>query len=105
MVTATPSATMPSGQPRGGRRESAPGPQPFGFSRRYGFPRTPPPPCTPGAVPQLGNLFGLPVYLDEQLTHRDRVVFNAGSNAVSITMRSADLLRVSGAAVCRFARA
>jgi prolyl-tRNA editing enzyme YbaK/EbsC (Cys-tRNA(Pro) deacylase) len=56
-------------------------------------------------VPQLGNLFGLPVYLDEQLTHRDRVVFNAGSNAVSITMRSADLLRVSGAAVCRFARA
>ena len=61
--------------------------------------------CVPGAVPPLGNLFGLPVYLDEQLTQRERVVFNAGSNTVSITMLSADLVRVSAATVCRFARA
>lgn len=60
--------------------------------------------CTPGAVPPLGHLFGLPVYLDEQLTRRDHVVFNAGSNSVSITMRCADLVRVSGATVCRFAQ-
>ena len=61
--------------------------------------------CAPGAVPPLGHLFGLPVYLDEELTRRDRVVFNAGSNAISITMQSADLVRVSAATVCRFARA
>ena len=61
--------------------------------------------CVPGAVPPLGNLFGLRVYLDEQLTQRERVVFNAGSNAVSISMLSADLARVSAATVCRFARA
>jgi len=33
----------------------------------------------------------------------ERVVFNAGSNGVSITMRCEDVIRVSGATVCRFA--
>jgi Ala-tRNA(Pro) deacylase len=61
--------------------------------------------CVPGAVPPLGNLFGLPVYLDDQLTQRERVVFNAGSNSVSIVMASADLVRVAAATICRFARA
>jgi Ala-tRNA(Pro) deacylase len=58
--------------------------------------------CVPGAVPPFGNLFGLPVLLDEELAGRERVVFNAGSNAVSVTMRCADLVRLSGAQVCRF---
>jgi prolyl-tRNA editing enzyme YbaK/EbsC (Cys-tRNA(Pro) deacylase) len=31
------------------------------------------------------------------------VVFNAGSHARSITMRCTDLVRISGATVCRFA--
>ena len=59
--------------------------------------------CEPGAVPPFGNLFGLPVLLDEALCVNERVVFNAGSHARSITMRCADLVRVSGATVCRFA--
>lgn len=59
--------------------------------------------CEPGAVPPFGNLFGLPVLLDEALCANDRVAFNAGSTTVSITMRCADLVRVSGATVCRFA--
>jgi Ala-tRNA(Pro) deacylase len=58
--------------------------------------------CEPGAVPPFGNLFGLPVLLDEALCLNDRVVFNAGSNTVSIIMRCQDLIRVSGATVCRF---
>lgn len=60
--------------------------------------------CAPGAVPPFGNLFGLPVLLDEELASRGEVVFNAGSNAVSILMRGEDLVRLSGATVCRFAR-
>jgi Ala-tRNA(Pro) deacylase len=60
--------------------------------------------CAPGAVPPFGNLFGLPVLMDETLCRNERVVFNAGSNAVSITMRCADLIRLSGATVCRFAQ-
>ena len=59
--------------------------------------------CEPGAVPPFGNLFGLSVLLDEALCVNERVVFNAGSHARSITMRCADLVRVSGATVCRFA--
>lgn len=61
--------------------------------------------CVPGAVPPFGNLFGLPVLVDEALAARAEIVFNAGSNAVSILMRAADFLRHSGAAVHALARA
>jgi Ala-tRNA(Pro) deacylase len=61
--------------------------------------------CTPGAVPPFGNLFGLPVIVDEALAGRERIVFNAGSNAVSITMAATDFFRLSGATVSRIARA
>ena len=60
--------------------------------------------CAPGAVPPFGNLFGLPVLVDEGLCRNERVVFNAGSNSVSVTMRCEDLVRLSRATVCRFAR-
>jgi len=60
--------------------------------------------CAPGAVPPFGNLFGLPVLVDEALCRNERVVFNAGSNAVSIAMRCADLVRLSDASVCRFSQ-
>jgi len=60
--------------------------------------------CVPGAVPPFGNLFGLPVLVDEALTRTERIAFNAGSNSVSITMRTSDFVRLSGATVCRFAR-
>jgi len=59
--------------------------------------------CVPGAVPPFGNLFGLPVLVDEALCRNPRVAFNAGSNAVSITMRCEDMVRLAEAKVCRFA--
>lgn len=58
--------------------------------------------CRPGAVPPFGHLFGLSVLLDERLTACERVSFNAGSHTRSITMRGEDLVRLSGARVCRF---
>lgn len=60
--------------------------------------------CAPGAVPPFGNLFGLDVLVDEALTGCEEIAFNAGSNAVSVTMRGDDFVRLSGARVCRFAR-
>lgn len=60
--------------------------------------------CVPGAVPPFGNLFGLPVLVDEELAARDRIAFNAGDNAVSITMRADDFVRLSGATLVRCAR-
>ena len=61
--------------------------------------------CVPGAVPPFGNLFGLEVLVDEELTRCEEIAFNAGSRAVSITMRCADFVRLARARVCRFARA
>jgi Ala-tRNA(Pro) deacylase len=61
--------------------------------------------CVPGAVPPFGNLFGLPVLVDEDVARREEIAFNAGSNAVSIAMRADDFVRLSGAAVHALSRA
>lgn len=55
--------------------------------------------CVPGAVPPFGNLFGLPVLVDQALAARDEIAFNAGSNTRSIIMPCAEFLRLSGARV------
>jgi Ala-tRNA(Pro) deacylase len=61
--------------------------------------------CVPGAVPPFGNLFGLEVLVDEELTRCDQITFNAGSPAISITMRGADFIRLADVRICRFAQA
>jgi len=43
--------------------------------------------------------------VDEALTQREEIVFNAGSNAASIVMRCDDFLRLSGARVCLLSKA
>jgi Ala-tRNA(Pro) deacylase len=55
--------------------------------------------CVPGAVPPFGNLFGLPVFVDEALAERHEIAFSAGSNTVSIIVRGDDFLRLSEARV------
>ncbi len=57
--------------------------------------------CAPGAVPPFGNLFGLPVLADDGLA--EDLAFNAGSTSVSLLMRAADVLRLSGARVAPLA--
>jgi Ala-tRNA(Pro) deacylase len=59
--------------------------------------------CRPGAVPPLGNLFNLPVLMDESLRRCEQVSFNAGSNSWSVTMRREDLERVIQPRVGAFA--
>ena len=61
--------------------------------------------CAPGAVPPFGRLFGLEVVVDEELTRVDEIAFNAGSRAISLTMRGADFLRLTEGRVARFAQA
>ena len=48
----------------------------------------------PGAVPPFGRLFQLPVYCDSRLAANERINFNAGDHAISVTMRYADYLQV-----------
>lgn len=55
--------------------------------------------CQPGAVPPFGNLFGLPVLMDDALLEEDTVYFNCGSHTVSLQMSREDLANATGARV------
>lgn len=48
--------------------------------------------CTVGCVPPFGNLFSppLPIYVDQEVLTRERIVFSAGSHYHSIRMRPED---------------
>lgn len=61
--------------------------------------------CLPGAVPPFGNLFGLPVLVDEGLLREETVNFNCGSRRLSLGMRRADMVRAAEATVAAFAAA
>jgi len=52
------------------------------------------PQCEAGAMPPFGNLYGLPVYVDESLTKDDSIVFNAGNHTQTVKMKYADFVRV-----------
>jgi Ala-tRNA(Pro) deacylase len=48
------------------------------------------PDCETGAMPPFGNLYGIPVYVDETLTRDDEIAFNAGTHLELIRMSFAD---------------
>ena len=51
--------------------------------------------CLPGAVPPFGNLFGLPVMMDNTLMAEETVYFNCGSNTISLRMARSDLVALT----------
>jgi Ala-tRNA(Pro) deacylase len=48
-----------------------------------------------GAMPPLGNLFGLTVYFDASLVDEEVIAFNGGTHRDLIRMRVADFLRLA----------
>lgn len=52
------------------------------------------PDCEPGAEPPFGNLYGVPVFLDETLRARRTMVCRDGSHTSSITLAVSDYVRV-----------
>jgi len=52
------------------------------------------PDCELGAMPPLGPLYGLPVYLDGSLAGQDTIAFNAGTHREAIHMRTAEFRRL-----------
>ncbi len=48
------------------------------------------PQCDAGAEPPFGNLFGVPVYVDESLARDEHIVFPAGSCTETVRLRYAD---------------
>lgn len=47
-----------------------------------------------GAIPPLGNILGLPTYLDKKVLENEWINFNPGSRTHSIAMKSSDLARI-----------
>jgi Ala-tRNA(Pro) deacylase len=52
------------------------------------------PGCEPGAMPPFGNLYGIPVWVDESLTEDDEIAFNAGNHEQTVHMKYADFARL-----------
>jgi Ala-tRNA(Pro) deacylase len=62
------------------------------------------PDCEVGAMPPFGNLYGIPVYVDQQLAEDETIVFQAGTHTETIRMRYADYARLVQPIVIAFAR-
>jgi len=52
------------------------------------------PDCETGAMPPFGNLFGVPVWVDDALGRETETVFNAGNHRETIHMAYADFVRL-----------
>jgi len=61
------------------------------------------PDCQPGAVPPFGELYGLPVYLDEALAEDPEIIFSAGTLSDAIRMGNADFVHLVKPRICSFA--
>lgn len=60
------------------------------------------PDCDTGAMPPFGNLYGLEVYVDEELAQHPRIAFQAGSHHELVTMSYADFSRLVQPKVAEF---
>jgi len=52
------------------------------------------PECELGAMPPFGNLYGMPVFVDEALARDEHIAFNAGTHTELIRMPYADFARL-----------
>ena len=52
------------------------------------------PGCEPGAMPPFGNLYGIPVWVDDSLSRDDEIAFNAGNHEQTVRMKYADFARL-----------
>ena len=53
------------------------------------------PDCEAGAMPPFGNLYDVPVYVDRELGASDRIVFQAGTHTVTMSVPYADFERLA----------
>jgi Ala-tRNA(Pro) deacylase len=63
------------------------------------------PDCETGAMPPFGNLYGIPVYVDETLAEDREIAFNAGSHYELIKLSYADFVLLVKPEVMAFSSA
>ena len=51
--------------------------------------------CEVGAMPPVGHLYGMPVYVDSRLAEEPEIAFNAGSHTDVVRMSDGDLERLA----------
>lgn len=61
------------------------------------------PDCEVGAMPIFGNLYGLPVYVSEELLEDEDIYFNAGNHSQAIKMKTRDFLRLTKPKILKIA--
>ena len=61
------------------------------------------PECELGAMPPFGNLYDMPVYVDESLTRDEMIAFNAGSHTELIKLSCKDFKALVKPKVLKFA--
>jgi Ala-tRNA(Pro) deacylase len=58
--------------------------------------------CEPGAMPPFGNLYNVPVWVDESLAEDEEIVFNACTHTQAIKMKYSDFARLARPTVANF---
>lgn len=61
------------------------------------------PGCELGAMPPFGNLYGMPVFVDQALTDDREIAFNAGSHFEMLRLSFDDFNRLVRPTIARFA--
>jgi Ala-tRNA(Pro) deacylase len=59
--------------------------------------------CDVGAMPPFGNLYGVPVYVDDELLEDEAITFQAGTHTWTITLKYTDFERLVGPTVADLA--
>jgi Ala-tRNA(Pro) deacylase len=62
------------------------------------------PDCEVGAMPPFGNLYDVPVCVDETLAEDETIVFRAGTHTDTMSVRYADFEKLVGPTIAGFAR-
>ena len=60
------------------------------------------PECETGAMPPFGNIYGMPVYVEESLTRDREIAFNAGTHKELIQLSYEDFARLVHPKILRF---
>ena len=63
------------------------------------------PECETGAMPPFGNLYGMPVFVEESLTTNSEIAFNAGTHNELIRLSYKDFAKLVQPKVMRFVHA
>lgn len=62
------------------------------------------PDCEVGAMPPFGNLYGLPVYVEQRLAEQKSIVFPAGTHTETMSLPYTDFARLVEPRTVTFAR-